>query len=253
MSLRGKTALVTRSTSGMGLAIADDLARAGANVVLHGFGDAEGAMQLVADAGGRVGHHAADLRKPDEIADMIRYAEQTFGGIDILVNNTGLKLAVPAQIWSADPWDEVLAANLSSVFHTMQLALPRMKAKKWGRIINIAAMPGHFAASNEAAYEAAKHGIIGLTRSIAQETAGSPVTCHAICPDLANLPTPQPPAAPAVAEGNGTPAGGQQRRAEVTAEGASPTQIARLVLFLCSDMALQVRGAAWNKDGGWLA
>lgn len=245
MSLRGKTALVTRSTSGMGLAIADDLARAGANVVLHGPGDAEGAMQLVADAGGRVGHHAADLRKPDEIADMIRYAEQSFGGIDILINNTGLKLAAPAQVWAADPWDEVLAANLSSVFHTMQLALPRMQAKKWGRIINIAAMPGHFAASNEAAYEAAKHGIIGLTRSIAQETAGSPITCHAICPDLAN----QPSAAPAAKDGNMTPAGGP----ELPAAGASPTQIARLVLFLCSDAAIQARGAAWNKDGGWLA
>jgi 3-hydroxybutyrate dehydrogenase len=251
MSLRGKTALVTRSTSGMGLAIADDLARAGANVVLHGPGDAEGAMQLVADAGGRVGHHSADLRKPDEIADMIRYAEQAFGGIDILVNNTGLKQVAPAQVWIADPWDEVLAANLSSVFHTMQLALPKMKAKKWGRIINIAAMAGHFAASNEAAYEAAKHGIIGLTRSIAQETAGSPVTCHAICPDLADASA--PPAAPATEDGNVTAVGGQSRGPELPAAGASPTQIARLVLFLCSDAAIQVRGAAWNKDGGWLA
>ncbi len=182
MNLHGKTALVTGSTSGIGLGIAKVLAQAGAQLVLNGFGDSSHAWAEVAALGKIPGYHDADLRDVGQIEAMMRYAESTFGGVDIVINNAGIQHVAPVEQFPVDKWNDILAINLSSVFHTTRPALPGMRQRNWGRIINIASVHGPVASKEKSAYVAAKHAVVGLTKTVAPETARSGITCNAICP-----------------------------------------------------------------------
>ncbi|HIE5441873.1 TPA: 3-hydroxybutyrate dehydrogenase [Serratia marcescens] len=255
MSVQGKTALVTGSTSGIGLGIASVLAAAGARVILNGFGDVEAAKAQVARLGAAPGYHGADLGDAGQIADMMQYAEREFGGVDILVNNAGIQHVAPLDQFPVEKWNAILAINLSAVFHTCRLALPGMRERNWGRIINVASVHGLVASKDKSAYVAAKHGVVGLTKTLALETARTPVTCNAICPGWVLTPLVQQQIDKRIAAGTDP----QQARDELLAEKqpsqafVTPEQLGELALFLCSDAAAQVRGAAWNMDGGWLA
>src|SRR5689334_14113543 len=187
-TLSGKTALVTGSTSGIGLGIALSLAKAGANLILNGFGDASTVIAEVEQFGGKVGHHPADVSDPAQIADMIEYAEREFGGIDILVNNAGIQHVAAVEDFPTERWDTVLAVNLTSAFHTTRLALPHMREKGWGRILNVASVHGLVASAEKSAYVASKHGLVGLTKVVALETARTNITCNAICPGWVQTP-----------------------------------------------------------------
>ncbi|CAI1001020.1 D-beta-hydroxybutyrate dehydrogenase [Serratia proteamaculans] len=255
MNLQGKTALVTGSTSGIGLGLAASLAAAGAQVILNGFGEVEQAKTHIAGLGAAPGYHDADLSDPQQIADLMRYVELEFGGTDILVNNAGIQHVSPLESFPVDKWNAIIAINLSSVFHTSRLALPGMRERGWGRIINVASVHGLVASKDKAAYVAAKHGVVGLTKTIALETARSAITCNAICPGWVLTPLVQQQIDKRVAAGVDP----QQARDDLLAEKqpsqefVTPEQLGELALFLCSDAAVQVRGAAWNMDGGWLA
>lgn len=255
MNLQGKTALVTGSTSGIGLGLATSLAAAGAQVILNGFGEVEQAKTHIAGLGAAPGYHDADLSDPQQIADLMRYVELEFGGTDILVNNAGIQHVSPLESFPVDKWNAIIAINLSSVFHTSRLALPGMRERGWGRIINVASVHGLVASKDKAAYVAAKHGVVGLTKTIALETARSAITCNAICPGWVLTPLVQQQIDKRVAAGVDP----QQARDDLLAEKqpsqefVTPEQLGELALFLCSDAAVQVRGAAWNMDGGWLA
>ncbi|EOE7092251.1 3-hydroxybutyrate dehydrogenase [Serratia marcescens] len=255
MSVQGKTALVTGSTSGIGLGIASVLAAAGARVILNGFGDVAQAQAQVAQLGAAPGYHGADLGDAAQIADMMEYAEREFGGVDILVNNAGIQHVAPLDQFPVEKWNAILAINLSAVFHTCRLALPGMRERNWGRIINVASVHGLVASKDKSAYVAAKHGVVGLTKTLALETARTPVTCNAICPGWVLTPLVQQQIDKRIAAGTDP----QRARDELLAEKqpsqefVTPEQLGELALFLCSDAAAQVRGAAWNMDGGWLA
>ncbi|WP_282344571.1 3-hydroxybutyrate dehydrogenase [Pseudomonas sp. PS02288] len=255
MILNGKTALVTGSTSGIGLGIALCLAKAGANLVLNGFGDSEAALAEVRALGGEVRHHPADMTRPEQIQAMIAYAEAEFGGVDILVNNAGIQHVAPVEAFQVERWDAIIAINLSSAFHTTRLALPGMRERNWGRIINIASAHGLAASAGKSAYVAAKHGLVGLSKSVALETATTGVTCNAICPGWVLTPLVQAQ----IDERAKVDGDVARARHDLLAEKqpsldfVTPEQLGELALFLCSDAAAQVRGAAWNMDGGWLA
>ncbi|HPK32617.1 MAG TPA: 3-hydroxybutyrate dehydrogenase, partial [Ottowia sp.] len=186
--LKGKTALVTGSTSGIGLGIAIELAKQGANIVMNGFGDHEGPKKEIEALGVKVEYHGADMSKPAEIEAMMKFAAEKFGGVDILVNNAGIQYVAPIQDFPPERWDAIIAINLSSAFHTSRLAIPHMKQKNWGRIINIASAHGLVASKEKSAYVAAKHGIVGLTKVAALELATSGVTANAICPGYVRTP-----------------------------------------------------------------
>ncbi len=201
MNLHGKTALVTGSTSGIGLGIAKVLAQAGAQLVLNGFGDSSHARAEVAALGKIPGYHDADLRDVGQIEAMMRYAESTFGGVDIVINNAGIQHVAPVEQFPVDKWNDILAINLSSVFHTTRLALPGMRQRNWGRIINIASVHGLVASKEKSAYVAAKHAVVGLTKTVALETARSGITCNAICPGWVLTPLVQQQIDKRIAEG----------------------------------------------------
>ena len=254
--IQGKTALVTGSTSGIGLGIAEALARAGAHLMLNGFGDAQGALDRVRALGAKASHHGADMSKPAEIEDMVRAAEREFGGVDILVNNAGIQHVATVEDFPVEKWDAILAINLSSAFHTMRLAIPVMRQKNWGRIVNIASTHGLVASAQKSAYVAAKHGLVGLTKAAALETATTGVTVNAICPGWVLTPLVQKQINDR-ARAQGIPVeqaaaallGDKQPSLQFT----TPDQLGALTVFLCSDAAVNVRGAAWNMDGGWVA
>ncbi|MBC7620712.1 MAG: 3-hydroxybutyrate dehydrogenase, partial [Candidatus Saccharibacteria bacterium] len=180
--LQGKTAVVTGSTSGIGLGIAKALAAQGANIVLNGFGDVEGPKSEIAALGVQVSYHSADMSKPAEIEAMVQHAQTTFGSLDILVNNAGIQHVARVESFPVEKWDAIIAINMSSAFHAARLALPGMLAKNWGRIINVASVHGLVGSAEKSAYVAAKHGVVGLTKVIALENATTGVTCNAICP-----------------------------------------------------------------------
>jgi 3-hydroxybutyrate dehydrogenase len=253
-------AVVTGSTSGIGLGVAEALAGAGAHVVLNGFGDAAPALDVVSRAaaahGGRVGFHGADLSRASEVEALVRYAEAEFGAVDVLVNNAGIQHVAPLESFPPERWDAVLAINLTAAFHTTRLALPGMRARNWGRILNVASVHGLVASSNKAAYVAAKHGLVGLTKVTALETARTGITCNALCPGWVLTPLVQQQVdARAAAEGLTEAQAREALLSEKQPSGAfvTPAQLASLVLFLCSDAASEVRGVAWNMDGGWTA
>jgi 3-hydroxybutyrate dehydrogenase len=224
-------------------------------VVINGFGDVEGALTELGRHGTRIGHHPADMAEPAQIAEMIAYVEREFGALDILVNNAGIQHVDAVEDFPVERWNAIIAINLSAVFHSTRLALPGMRRRNWGRIVNVASTHGLVASAGKSAYVAAKHGVIGLTKSVALETATTPITCNAICPGWVLTPLVQKQIDARIAEG----ASPEQARHDLLAEKqpslefVTPEQLGELALFLCSEAAAQVRGAAWNMDGGWVA
>lgn len=255
MHLNGKVALVTGSTSGIGLGIACALAEAGAELILNGFGEVDRAKEKVARYGARPGYHDADLSDPAQIETMMQYAEREYGGVDILVNNAGIQHVAPVEQFPVEKWNAILAINLSSVFHTSRLALPGMKERNWGRIINIASVHGLVASKEKSAYVAAKHAVVGLTKVIALENAQTNITCNALCPGWVLTPLVQQQIDQRIASGIAPNVARDSLLGEKQPSGefVTPEQLGALALFLCSDAASQVRGAAWNMDGGWVA
>jgi 3-hydroxybutyrate dehydrogenase len=254
--LKGKTALVTGSTSGIGLGIAKALALQGANVVLNGFGDHAGPKAEVEALGVKVGYHGADMSKPAEIEDMMKYVAAQFGRTDILVNNAGIQFVAPIQDFPPERWDAIIAINLSSAFHATRLALPAMQAANWGRIINVASVHGLVGSPEKSAYVAAKHGIVGLTKVTALENATTGVTCNAICPGWVLTPLVQKQVdAKAEAQGISNEEAKKQLLAEKepSLQFTTPEELGELAVFFCSEAARNVRGVAWNMDGGWAA
>jgi len=254
--LKGKTALVTGSTSGIGLGIAKALAAQGTNIVLNGFGDAEAPKAEVTALGVQVGYHGADMSKPAEIEAMMKYAAATFGRVDVLVNNAGIQHVAPIEDFAPEKWDAILAINLSSAFHTTRLALPAMQAANWGRIINVASVHGLVASAQKSAYVAAKHGLVGLTKVTALENATTGITCNAICPGWVLTPLVQQQVdARAKAGGLSNEEAKRQLLAEKepSLQFTTPEELGELAVFFCSEAAKNVRGVAWNMDGGWAA
>ncbi|KNZ33916.1 MAG: 3-hydroxybutyrate dehydrogenase [Methylibium sp. NZG] len=254
--IKGKTALVTGSTSGIGLGVARCLAAQGANVILNGFGEHEQARAEIAALGVKAGYHGADMSVPTQIEAMMAYAVSDFGGVDILVNNAGIQHVAPVEDFPVEKWDAIIAINLSSAFHTTRLAVPAMRKQNWGRIINIASAHGLVASAQKSAYVAAKHGIVGFTKSIALETATTGITVNAICPGWVLTPLVQKQIdARAAKEGISV----QQANIGLLAEKqpslqfTTPQQLGELAVFLCSSAADNVRGQAWAVDGGWTA
>jgi 3-hydroxybutyrate dehydrogenase len=256
--LKGKTALVTGSTSGIGLGIALVLARQGADVMLNGFGDADGALRQLREAapGVRVGYHGADMSKPAEIAALMAQAEAELGGVDILVNNAGIQHVSLVEDFPPEKWDAIIAINLSSAFHTTRLAIPRMRQRNWGRIVNIASAHGLVASAGKSAYVAAKHGIVGFTKAVALETATTGITCNAICPGWVLTPLVQKQIDDRAAR-EGIPVAQAERdllgEKQPSLQFTTPEQLGELTAFLCSDAAANVKGQAWAADGGWTA
>jgi len=254
--LKGKAALVTGSTSGIGLGIAICLAREGANIVLNGFGETEAAQAKVREFGTKVGYHGADMSKPEEIEAMMAYAESEFGGVDVLVNNAGIQHVAAIEDFETARWDAIIAINLSSSFHTTRLAIPGMRKKNWGRVLNIASVHGLVASAQKSAYIAAKHGLVGLTKTVALETATTGITVNAICPGWVLTPLAQKQVdARAAAEGISDDEAKIQLLSEKqpSLQFTTSEELGGLAVFLCSDAAANVRGVAWQMDGGWTA
>jgi 3-hydroxybutyrate dehydrogenase len=254
--LKGKTALITGSTSGIGLGIAKALAAQGANIVLNGFGDVDGPKAEVAALGVQVGYHGADMSKPTEIEAMIAYATETFGGLDILVNNAGIQHVARVENFPVERWDAIIAINLSSAFHATRLALPAMRAKNWGRIINVASVHGLVASAEKSAYVTAKHGVVGFTKVTALENATTGVTCNAICPGWVLTPLVQKQVdakAAALKISNEEATKMLLGEKEPSMQFTTPEELGALAVFFCSPAGNNVRGVAWNMDGGWTA
>jgi 3-hydroxybutyrate dehydrogenase len=258
--LTSKTALVTGSTSGIGLAIATALAAAGADIMLNGFGDA-GAIETIRtglerEHGIRASYNGADLTKPEQIAGLIDAMLESFAGIDILINNAGIQHTAAIEDFPPEKWDDILALNLSAAFHTMHRVVPHMRQRGWGRIVNTASVHGLVASREKAAYVAAKHGLVGLTKVVALETAGTGITCNAICPGwtLSELIQPQIDAR-AQAFGGDLEAAGRDllKQKQPSQQFVTTGQIGALVVFLCSQAAAQITGIALPIDGGWTA
>jgi 3-hydroxybutyrate dehydrogenase len=258
--LSGKTALVTGSTSGIGLGIARALAAQGANIVFNGFGDAAEIEKLhtgvAQEFGVRTAYSGADMSKPAEIEAMMRMAQEQFGGVDVLVNNAGIQHVANVQDFPPEKWDAILAINLTSAFHTTRLALPGMQQKNWGRIINLASVHGLVGSAGKSAYVAAKHGLVGFTKVTALENAQSGITCNAICPGWVLTPLVQKQVDDRAAR-DGIPMEAAKKallsEKQPSGEFVTPEELGALAVFFCSPAGDQVRGVAWNMDGGWAA
>jgi 3-hydroxybutyrate dehydrogenase len=254
--LKGKTALVPGSTSGIGLGVAKSLAQSGANIVINGFGDADGARKEIESLGVKTLYHDADMRDPQAIETMVKMIQAQWGQVDILVNNAGIQHVSPLEQFPVDKWNDVIAINLSSAFHTSRLVLPGMRERNWGRIINIASVHGLVASVEKSAYVASKHGLIGLTKVTALETATTGVTCNAICPGWVLTPLVQKQVdAKAAALGISQDEAKRQllSEKEPSMQFTTPQELGQLAVFLCSSAGNNVRGVAWNMDGGWTA
>jgi 3-hydroxybutyrate dehydrogenase len=260
MSLKGKVGLVTGSTSGIGRGIAVALAREGADVMLNGFGDARQIEDLRAslatEHGVRVAYSGADISKPDQIAAMVAETQAQFGSLDILVNNAGIQFTANIEDFPTERWDAIIAINLSGVFHGMKSAIPGMKQRGWGRIINIASAHGLVASSQKVAYVAAKHGVLGMTKVAAIENANHGITVNAICPGWVLTPLVQKQLEDH-AKQQGTTVEEQKHRflieKQAMAEFSTPEQIGAVAVFLCSEGAKTITGAPISVDGGWVA
>ncbi|MEL6317379.1 MAG: 3-hydroxybutyrate dehydrogenase [Pseudomonadota bacterium] len=256
----GKAAIVTGSTSGIGLGVATSLAQAGFSVMLNGFGDAaeiEAArLGLERATGSAVRYNGADMTRPNEIAALVTETANVFGRVDVVVNNAGIQHVSPVEEFPDGKWDAILAINLSSAFHMIKHALPGMKSRKWGRIINIASAHGLVASPYKSAYVAAKHGVLGLTKTIALEAAQDGVTTNAICPGYVLTPLVEKQI-PDTAAARGITEDEVKRdvllAAQPTKEFVTVEQLGALAVFLCSDAASQINGAALPVEGGWTA
>jgi 3-hydroxybutyrate dehydrogenase len=258
--LKGKAAIITGSTSGIGLGIARKLAAAGADIMLNGFGDAaeiEAVRQSIeTDFGVKALYSPADMGKPDQIAAMVASAADAFGTVDILVNNAGIQHTALVENFPAERWETIIAINLSAVFYGTQAVLPGMKARNWGRIINIASAHGLVASAQKAAYVAAKHGVVGLTKVVALETAESGITCNAICPGWVLTPLVQKQIDALAARENISVAEAQVKllsEKQPSRQFTTPDQLGDLAVFLCSEAAGNIKGASLPVDGGWTA
>jgi 3-hydroxybutyrate dehydrogenase len=258
--LKGKSAVVTGSTSGIGLGIAKALAGAGVNVTINGFGD-KAAIEaelkgLEKGFGIKAAYSAADMSKPDEIADMIRTAEKTFGTVDILVNNAGVQHVAPIEEFPIDKWNQIIAINLSAVFHAIRAAVPGMKSRKWGRIVTTASAHSLVASPFKAAYVTAKHGLTGLTKTVALEVATFGITANCISPGYVWTPLVEKQI-PDTMKARSMTAEQVKRdvllAAQPTKEFVTVEQVASLALYLCGDEAAQITGANLSIDGGWTA
>jgi len=260
MSLKGKVALVTGSTSGIGLGIARALGAEGADLMLNGFGDAGKIEELRAgmakEFGVRVGYSGADISKPAEIAAMVAETQKSLGSLDILVNNAGIQFVANVEEFPEDRWNSIIAINLSGVFFGMKAAIPGMKAKGWGRIINIASAHGLVASPQKVAYVAAKHGVVGMTKVAAIELANHGVTVNAICPGWVLTPLVQKQVADK-AKAQGTDEETEKHaflaEKQPMLQFSTPEQIGALAVFLCSEGAKTITGAPLSIDGGWVA
>jgi len=258
--LKGKTALVTGSTSGIGLAIARAFAKEGANLVINGFGDkAEIEKErsgIESEFGVKARYSAADMSKHSDIVEMVAQAEKDFGSLDVLVNNAGIQYVANVEDFPVERWDAIIAINLSSSFHSIRAALPGMKKRKWGRIINIASAHGLVASGQKAAYVAAKHGVVGLTKVVAIETANAGITCNAICPGWVLTPLVQKQVDARAKEAGMSV---EQAKVELLSEKqpmhefSKPENIGALAVFLASEAAASITGSAYSIDGGWVA
>ena len=258
--LKGKTALVTGSTSGIGLGIANALAAQGANIVMNGFGDVAAPKSEIEAAGKahgiKVVHHGADMSRAAEIEAMMKFAADQFGQVDVLVNNAGIQHVANIEDFPPEKWDAVIATNLTSAFHTSRLAIPAMRKANWGRIINVASAHGLVASAAKSAYVASKHGIVGRTKVAALELATTGVTCNAICPGWVLTPLVQKQIdARAEKEKMSVEAASKELLAEKepSLQFTTPDELGALAVFFCSAAGNNVRGVAWNMDGGWVA
>ena len=258
--LKGKNALITGSTSGIGLGIARALAGQGCNIMLNGLGDPDKIEAIRAGIASEYGvaacYHGADMTRPEEIADLVATTAAKLGCVDILVNNAGIQHTAPVENFPPDRWAAIIAINLSSGFYTIHHAVPFMRRGGWGRIINIASVHGLVASVNKAAYVSAKHGLVGLTKVVALETAGSGITCNAICPGWTRTELIEPQIiARAAALGVDVEEGGRNILSEKqpSRQFVSIEQLGQLAIFLCSPGASQITGTAMPIDGGWTA
>jgi 3-hydroxybutyrate dehydrogenase len=259
-NLTGKTALVTGSTSGLGKAIAEALAGAGCNVMLNGFGDPAGIEaqrhELSGTHGVKTGYHGADLSRPVEIRELMKRAAEQFGAVDILINNAGFQFVAPLEDFPEEKWDAMIAVNLSAAFHTTKAALPGMRARRWGRIVNIASAHGLVASPFKSAYVTTKHGLVGLSKVTALETARDGITCNALCPGFIHTAVVEKQIDEQVRL---TGIVREKIIEEViltkhaTREFVQAGQVAAFVLFLCSEAGASTTGAALAIDGGWTA